>query len=58
MKGYTWYVKPGCVSDDRAGGQDNACYGMVNGSDCALSPLVLACVDGWGLSLSYDLVVG
>ena len=52
MKGYMCNVKPGDVSEDRAeGGQDNACYGMVNGSGCALSPLVLACVDGWGLSL-------
>lgn len=54
MKGYMCGVIPECVSEDRAGGQDNACYGIVNGSCCALSPLVLACVDGWELSLRDD----
>lgn len=49
MKVYMCNVKPGCVSDDRAGGQDNACYGMINGNDCALSPLVLACVIWMGI---------
>jgi hypothetical protein len=57
MKGYMCNVKPGVVSEDRAeGGQDNAGYGMVNGSGCALSPLVLACVDGLGIK--FEVISG
>jgi hypothetical protein len=57
MKGYMCDVKPGVVSEDRAeGGQDNACYGIVNGSGCALSPLVLACV-GW-VRIKFEVITG